>query len=58
LVNFLKTGDDYMRRDAACTLGDIGPDARAALPALREALEDPFVSVREQAATALEKITR
>jgi HEAT repeat protein len=38
------------------TLGSLGPEARAAVPALREALDDPDSLVRRSAAEALKKI--
>ena len=44
--------------DAAFALGDIGPTAKAAIPALAEALKDEmeFWSVRNAAQAALKKI--
>jgi hypothetical protein len=49
--------DDWrVRVNAARVLGRIGPDARAAVPALRTALNDPQQSVRFFAVEALGKI--
>jgi hypothetical protein len=45
-----------VRRAAANGLGDIGPAARAAIPALEAALPEPVVG--ECAAKALEKIRK
>jgi HEAT repeat protein len=53
LVQALKEGDDPTRARAAQALGDLGPDAREAVPALRAALRDEYEMVRENAAEAL-----
>ena len=45
-----------MRRDAAWALGDIGPAAHDAVPALVAALKDNVAEVRRAAAAALEKL--
>jgi HEAT repeat protein len=45
-----------IRRHAAQVLGEIGPKAKAAIPALREALKDERLTVRQAAAEALKKI--
>ena len=42
-----------MRKNAAWTLGHLGPPAKAAVPALAERLRDNDLSVREAAAGAL-----
>ncbi len=47
---------DYRRAWAAGAIGDIGPDAKLAIPALLEALHDGAVMVRIQAAVALWKV--
>lgn len=49
---------DYLavRRGAAESLGKIGPDAKAAVPALRKALRDADEFVRSAAAEALAKV--
>jgi len=46
------------RKDATRALGRIGPAARAAIPALKEALDDPDPRVRKAAKEALEKVER
>ena len=53
LVEALKRKDRGLRALAAETLASIGPEARAAEPALREALKDEAPSVRFRAAEAL-----
>jgi HEAT repeat protein len=45
-----------VRAEAAYALGAIGPDARAALPALRELQKDGDEDVREAAAAAVKQI--
>ena len=60
LVQALAEEDWYPRANAAWALGEIGPEAREAIPAL-EALardEDQDEEVRQAAAEALEKIRR
>ena len=47
-----------MRANAAQVLGEIGPDARASVPALRRLLVCKHDFTREQAAIALWRITR
>ena len=44
-IEGLKSHDADVRRAAARALGDIGPDAKDAVPALIEALEDDEVSL-------------
>jgi HEAT repeat protein len=44
------------REEAIEKLGEIGPEAAAALPLLRRALEDPSERVREAARWALGRI--
>jgi HEAT repeat protein len=56
LVELLKDGNDMIRRAATAALGAIGPDAKAALAALRAALLDQDVEVRRQAAESIKKI--
>ncbi len=48
----------FTRRSTASALGDIGPDAKAALPALRELLTASRQNVREAAALAIYKIEK
>ncbi len=45
-----------VRRSAARALGSLGPEAKAAVPALIEALKDEDSGVRASAARALDKI--
>ena len=45
-----------VRVGAATALGALGSSARAAVPALRAALDDPDAGVREAAAQALQRI--
>ena len=52
----LKSKDATVRENAAKTLVDLGPDARAAIPALAEAIQDENLSVGLKAAEALGKI--
>jgi HEAT repeat protein len=54
LIRTLKSPSGYARVMAAEALGNIGPDARAALPALTEALADKDVT--EAAAEAMRRI--
>jgi HEAT repeat protein len=56
LVTLLKEGDDSSRAGAASALGDLGPGAKTAVPALAAALRDEYEGVREQAARALGQI--
>jgi len=52
----LKSSDSLERRLAAHALGEIGPAAREAVPALIEALRDPESFVRVWAAAALTRV--
>jgi HEAT repeat protein len=57
LVEVMKAGNNLsVRQQAAIKLAEIGPPARAAVPALREASEDADRYLRILAATALKKI--
>jgi HEAT repeat protein len=51
------SADSYRRSVAMATLGRIGPAARAALPALRAALQDEDAIIRVEATYALAAIT-
>jgi len=51
-----KDTDPLVRRSAALSLGKFGPDAKAALAALETAVDDPNVTVRQNAAWALGRI--
>jgi HEAT repeat protein len=57
MISLLKDDEWEMRRGAAWILGKVGPDAKAAVPALTEALKDPNPAVQKKAAEALQKIT-
>jgi HEAT repeat protein len=57
LTESLKDDDAFVRRDAARALGDIGPGAREAVPALTtSARKDKNTHVRQAAADALKRI--
>jgi HEAT repeat protein len=56
MISLLKDDTWEMRRGAAWILGKLGPDARDALPALTEALNDTNPAVRLQAQESLNKI--
>ena len=52
----LRHAEPAVRSGAATALGALGPSARAAVPLLRSALDDPDPGVREAAARALARI--
>jgi len=56
LIELLKHAREVVRMLAAGALGDMGPEARAALPALRKAGEDSSPDVREAAKEAIRNI--
>ena len=56
LVASLKDQDAFVRRDAARSLGRIGPAAGEAVPALRSAARDKNQHVRQAAAEALHRV--
>jgi len=56
LAEALDDPDERFRSWVAFTLGQIGPGASAAIPALTERLEDPSETVQLNAADALGKI--
>jgi PAS domain S-box-containing protein len=56
LISALCSKDSNVRRQAAEALGNIGPEAKAAVPALIESLKDGEEGVREAAAKSLGKI--
>ncbi|MGH7998806.1 MAG: HEAT repeat domain-containing protein [Brasilonema sp.] len=58
LITNLKSKDWRVRYQAAHTLGQIGTEAKDAVPALTVALEDEIQPVRSSAANALQKITQ
>ncbi len=56
LIDCLKDGQPQVRWMSAQLLGNIGPDARAAVDALTAALDDGNQTVRDNARTALKQI--
>jgi HEAT repeat protein len=56
MISLLKDDNWEMRRGSAWMLGKVGPDAKDAIPALTQALDDPNPAVRTKAAEALKKI--
>lgn len=58
LIKALASENEVVRKQAADTLGQIGPEAQEAIPALVRLLADPSSQVREAAAKALEKIRK
>src|SRR5262249_7292742 len=56
LTNALKDENLYVRRDAAKALGQFGPEAQDAVPALLERLRDSEPSVRKAAGQSLKRI--
>jgi HEAT repeat protein len=57
IASALSDENERVRAKAAMTLGSLGSAARSTESALREALKDEFVNVRETAAEALKKIS-
>jgi HEAT repeat protein len=55
-VAALKGDNPERRAGAAYTLGLIGPPAKAALPALLNALKDETIDVRRQASYAVSRL--
>jgi HEAT repeat protein len=55
-IELLKSRDSYQRRQAADALLALGPQAKAAVPALALALKDADRTVRELAALALRRL--
>ncbi|MFB2768186.1 HEAT repeat domain-containing protein [Pelatocladus sp. BLCC-F211] len=58
LINSLKHQDSNVRVNAAVTLGLFGTEAKAAIPALTNALKDPDSKVRSAATSALREINK
>ena len=56
-AQILEHSDPILRRLAVYALGEIGPPARAVVPALRVVLQDPFNWVRVWAASAFARVT-
>ena len=58
LIHRLKDSDWRVRYAAVCALGEIGPEAKEAVPALVAVLKDEDKDVRYAAAWALGQIGR
>jgi HEAT repeat protein len=58
MAALLKDENTGVRAQAAKSLGSLGPDAKAALPALKEAAKDKEEAVRKAAEDAVELIMR
>ena len=58
MIELLKDKDESVRWTAASALGNIGPDAKTAIPLLTELLKAEDEGVRKTAAEALDKINR
>jgi HEAT repeat protein len=56
MISLLKDDEWEMRRGAAWILGKLGPEAKEAVPALTEALNDSNAAVRTKAEESLKKI--
>jgi HEAT repeat protein len=56
LVDCLKDGNPNVRLFACTILGNIGPDAAAALPALRDLQNDSNANVQNSARAAIGRI--
>jgi HEAT repeat protein len=56
LIPLLKDTDAETRRLAAYVLGEIGPQAKAALPGLKELLKDPDRQVVMQAVNSVRSV--
>jgi HEAT repeat protein len=56
LIEFLKDGQPQVRSQAAQVLGNIGADAKDALPMLKELVNDTNITVRQQAQAAINRI--
>ena len=58
LIRLLKDPNPKVRYYAAKCLKDIGPAARAAIPALKAAAEDANTETKDQVVAALQKVSR
>ncbi len=58
LIKTLSNKYDYIREETAEALGGIGPEARAALPALKQLTKDPDRQVAKAATEAIERIDK
>ncbi len=56
LASLVADSDIFVRLNAITALGDIGPAAKSAAPAITTALKDPHPLIREEATYALKKI--
>jgi HEAT repeat protein len=55
LTEYLKDAQPQVRSQAAQVLGNIGPEAASAVPTLKTLLNDPDVTVRQQAQLAINR---
>jgi len=58
LTRALQLADPYARNEAVVALGELGPAAAPAVPALKELSSDPDEAVRKSVAAALKKIAK
>jgi len=58
LIRALRDSQEWVRYNAAHTLGEFGPDAEKATAELAKIVVDPKITVREASLLALEKIQR
>lgn len=58
LIKLLHDKDDFARLKAAKQLGEMGAEAKEALPDLNKLLTDPDIDVRSVASNAVDKIQR
>ena len=56
LIKALSSKSPVVRKQAALALGELGPKAKAALPALKAALKDADADVRAAVVAALERV--
>jgi HEAT repeat protein len=56
LTNLLKESEEDVRKTAVEVLGNVGPEAKEAVPDLVEAANDKYIAVREAAVRVLGKI--
>ena len=56
LIQALRDADTFVRQEAAKALGQIGPDAKDAVPVLRRVPADPTGELQKLANEALRRI--